>query len=78
MDKRLNEMFFRYKARNYPQVLTAEEQQRWQAFCYVRINEQKEAYLTRINELKQQPDVDFSVLAALEAYLTEKLAMFSV
>jgi exodeoxyribonuclease-1 len=68
VDKRLNEMFFRYKARNYPQILTVEEQQRWKAFCYMRINEQKETYLTRINELKQQPD----------DYLSEKLARLSV
>ncbi len=71
VDKRLNEMFFRYKARNYPQILTAEEQQRWQAFCYMRINEQKEDYLARINELKQQPDIDSKLLQALEDYLTD-------
>ena len=76
-DKRLAEMFFRYKARNYPQILTVEEQQRWKAFCYARINEQKETYLSRINELKQQADVDFTVLQALENYLIEKLAMLS-
>ena len=70
-------MFFRYKARNYPQILTVEEQQRWKAFCYARINEQKETYLSRINELKQQADVDFTVLQALENYLIEKLAMLS-
>jgi exonuclease I len=77
VDKRLQEMFFRYKARNYPHILTAEEQKHWQAFCYTRINDQKEAYLNRINELKQQPDIDFTLLAALEAYLSDKLAFLT-
>jgi exodeoxyribonuclease-1 len=26
-------MLFRYRARNYPQTLTAEEQQRWMVYC---------------------------------------------
>jgi exodeoxyribonuclease-1 len=78
VDKRLDEMFFRYKARNYPQILTAEEQQRWRKFCYTRISKQQEAYLARINELKQQADVDFNLLQALEAYLSEKLTLFSI
>lgn len=78
VDKRLNEMFFRYKARNYPQVLTTEEQQRWKAFCHLRINEQRENYLARINQLKQQADVDFKLLQALEDYLSHKLAALSI
>jgi exodeoxyribonuclease-1 len=32
-DGRLPEMLFRYRARNYPQTLSGEEQQRWQEFC---------------------------------------------
>ena len=32
-DSRLPEMLFRYRARNYPQTLTAEEQQRWMVYC---------------------------------------------
>jgi exodeoxyribonuclease-1 len=36
-DARLAEMLFRYRARNYPQTLSAEEQQRWQQFCRRRL-----------------------------------------
>ncbi|MES2626636.1 MAG: exodeoxyribonuclease I [Pseudomonadota bacterium] len=36
-DKRLAEMLFRYRARNFPQTLTAEEQQRWKEFCRKRL-----------------------------------------
>ena len=32
-DSRLPELLFRYRCRNYPESLTAEEQQRWQMFC---------------------------------------------
>ena len=33
VDKRLGEMLFRYRARNYPTSLTPPEQERWQAYC---------------------------------------------
>jgi exodeoxyribonuclease-1 len=75
IDPRLNEMFFRYKARNYPQILTTQEQQQWRDFCFTRINAQKDAYLARIHLLKQQPDINVDLLQALEEYLSEKLAL---
>jgi exodeoxyribonuclease-1 len=75
VDKRLPEMFFRYKARNYPQILTVEEQQRWRKFCLLRIGARKEAYLARLNELKQQTSVDANLIQALEDYLSERLTV---
>jgi exodeoxyribonuclease-1 len=38
-DARLNELLFRYKARNYPQSLSPQEQQRWQEFRQRRLHE---------------------------------------
>lgn len=38
-DKRLQTLLFRYRARNYPQTLTEQEQQRWQQFCHTRLHE---------------------------------------
>lgn len=38
-DERLEELLFRYRARNFPQTLTALEQQRWQAFCRLRLSD---------------------------------------
>ncbi len=32
-DERLGVLLFRYRARNYPQTLNSEEQQRWQEYC---------------------------------------------
>jgi len=37
-DERLPELLFRYRARNFAQTLTAEEQQRWHGFCQQRLS----------------------------------------
>jgi len=36
-DKRLAEMLFRYRARNYPDTLNSEEKKRWEEFCMARL-----------------------------------------
>ena len=38
-DKRLPELLFRYRARNWPETLSAEEAQRWKQFCRHRIQD---------------------------------------
>jgi exodeoxyribonuclease-1 len=38
-DERLPELFFRYRARNFPESLTAEETQRWRVFCGERLSD---------------------------------------
>ena len=38
-DARLPEMLFRYRARNWPETLTEEEQQRWSDYCYQRLTD---------------------------------------
>ncbi|RYY03558.1 MAG: exodeoxyribonuclease I [Gammaproteobacteria bacterium] len=35
-DARLDELLFRYRARNFPHTLTSAEQQQWSAFCHLR------------------------------------------
>lgn len=40
-DERLPELLFRYRARNYPQSLDAEEQKQWHAFCRERLLDEK-------------------------------------
>jgi exodeoxyribonuclease-1 len=77
VDKRLAEMFFRYKGRNYPQTLNAAEQQRWREFCLTRLTAQKDAYFAKISELKQQPTADLTLLEALETYGQEKLTLLT-
>ena len=38
-DARLPELLFRYRARNFPQTLSATEQQQWQLFCQQRLTD---------------------------------------
>ena len=46
-DARLGEMLFRYRARNFPQSLTAEEKIRWRTFCQWRLtNPEAQSSLT--------------------------------
>ena len=37
LDARLDELYFRYRARNWPELLTSAEQTRWQAHCRQRL-----------------------------------------
>ena len=59
-DPRLETMLFRYRARNWPDSLNEEEQQRWQRFCQHRILDQDgggtihyKEYLSQIETLAQ-------------------------
>lgn len=45
-DERLSELFFRYRARNWPQTLSAAEVERWRALCRRRLIEGEPPYLT--------------------------------
>jgi exodeoxyribonuclease-1 len=38
-DERLPELLFRYRARNFPETLNPEEQERWQIFSRQRLSE---------------------------------------
>jgi exodeoxyribonuclease-1 len=74
-DKRLSEMLFRYRARNYPQTLAADEQTRWQAFLKQKFTDPGAGprtlnrYLADIEALQQAPDTTGLQLVVLEALL---------
>lgn len=62
-DERLNELLFRYRARNWPELLTPSETEQWKAFCYERlmvsgVQEQNlltmGAYFDRIDTLQEK------------------------
>lgn len=38
-DERLEELFFRYRARNFPATLSEAERERWQQHCHARLHE---------------------------------------
>lgn len=58
-DARLPELVFRYRARNFPEQLDAQELQRWQAHCQARLLRgeggglSSEALLARIDDLQE-------------------------
>ena len=45
-DKRYQELLFRYRARNFPESLSAEEQNRWEELRFQRLTNPAEGYLT--------------------------------
>ena len=59
-DDRLEELFFRYRARNFPDTLSDAEQARWQALRTARLHEGQggglslQAFFERIDELGEQ------------------------
>ncbi|MDH3327045.1 MAG: exodeoxyribonuclease I, partial [Gammaproteobacteria bacterium] len=58
-DNRLDEMLFRFRARNYPELLTNDETIRWNEYRLDRLTNENNPWMTvlkyknRINELKQ-------------------------
>jgi exodeoxyribonuclease-1 len=58
-DARLDELFFRYRARNFPDSLGVEDQQRWLQHCHARLHEGAAGYMTvaqfldRIDQLSE-------------------------
>ncbi len=71
-DSRLEEMLFRFRARNYPETLLPEEQQRWQEFRVIRLNDQaeKQRYAGDLKQARSLADASQqSVLDKLEDYV---------
>ncbi|MGM0563740.1 MAG: exodeoxyribonuclease I [Pseudomonadota bacterium] len=71
-DKRLPELLFRYRARNYPQTLSLDEQQRWAEICRERIHDGAGGYLDlaafeqKLMALAQEHEQDESKLKLLK------------
>ena len=73
-DPRLPEMLFRYRARNFPEYLSTEEQLCWDLFCLRRLTDNKagasiilQEYYTKLEELRAYPG-RHECLAALKVY----------
>lgn len=74
-DERLEELVFRYKARNFPDILNDDEQERWYEHCAGRLQEAEgdarslEAFYAQLNELAKTADArENGILAALAEY----------
>jgi len=71
-DKRLPEMLFRYRARNYPETLDTGEQARWLAHCRDRLIEGESGYFTfeafhaEIEQLRSEMEADAPKMKLLD------------
>ncbi len=79
-DKRLPEMLFRYRARNYPETLTTDEQAEWLEHCRARLIDGEsghlnfEGFYTEIEQARAEMALDEHkqrLLAELEAFARE-------
>ena len=72
VDKRLPEMLFRYRARNYPETLSADEQAQWLEHCHARLIDGESGHFTfsdfrtEIEQLRAQMAVDDSKIKLLD------------
>lgn len=74
-DPRLDELLFRYRARNFPATLDADEQSRWTAHCSARLHQGRggsttlSQFFERIDELNENADErGQDILGALYEY----------
>jgi exodeoxyribonuclease-1 len=77
-DRRLDELLFRYRARNFPATLTEPEQQRWEDHRIHRLHEGAgacttvEAFMAQIDTLAESADErGEAILASLVDYATD-------
>ena len=77
-DPRLEELLFRYRARNFPDTLTDAEQAQWQAHCAARLHDGAggaltlSAFMERIDALEPEADErGQEILGALVDYATD-------
>jgi exodeoxyribonuclease I len=71
-DPRLDEMLFRYKARNFPDSLTVDEQEKWLVFCQSRLLSGEfgfmsfEMYARSLQERAREPGISPEKIHILE------------
>lgn len=53
-DPRLSELFFQYRARNWPQLLNKDEQDRWRHHCTQRVKAAWAGYDAQLQQLRGQ------------------------
>ncbi|MDD2723071.1 MAG: exodeoxyribonuclease I [Methylovulum sp.] len=80
-DVRLPEMLFRYRGRNYPETLNAEETQKWKQFCLDRLTGIEadnfgislKEFFSQLQLLENSLDVKLEILESLNDYAHQKM-----
>ncbi len=74
-DSRLPEMLFRFRARNYPETLTAAEQQQWQDYCRDKLQHNPYFNLkdfdAQLQQKKQENPEQMAILQQLQQWRQE-------
>ncbi len=84
-DGRLPEMLFRYRARNYPETLNADEQRRWNTFCVDRLTGHQagagillDDYFRRLEELRGDKNLNIYIINDLYNYAVDKMIYLGI
>lgn len=67
-DERLDELLFRYKARQYPTSLSESEEERWRKFRRAKLEQELPAYLSELSKLASSPAADQFILEELQLW----------
>lgn len=67
-DERLDELLFRYKARQYPTSLSESEEKRWQKLRRAKLERELPAYLSELSKLASSPAADQFILEELQLW----------
>lgn len=67
-DERLDELLFRYKARQYPASLSESEEKRWQKLRRAKLERELPAYLSELSKLASSPAADQFILEELQLW----------
>ncbi len=75
-DERLNELFFRYRARHFFDSLSSKEQIRWKSFCCKKANLKLESFWTEFDNLmKGATETEKSILLDIRLWVEETYFM---
>jgi exodeoxyribonuclease I len=84
-DARLPELLFRYRARNYPETLSAPEQERWQQYCRARLQGEAPGagvslveHDAKLLSLRQEGRMSADLWTALNVYAAELATRYSI
>ncbi|MWJ27403.1 exodeoxyribonuclease I [Halomonas sp. ZH2S] len=75
-DSRLEEMLFRYRARNYPETLEGEELTQWETFRWTRMNDSALAGFTLKDFAREIARYNQQPLSQYERQILEELVMY--
>ena len=83
-DKRLPEILFRYRARNFPETLNADEQADWKEFCELRLTNKfagasivLDEYRDKLQQLNARPPIVDGKADEKKKNILQKLAEYS-